>query len=642
MIDPLHAAGTAIRAVRHAMPGNATLATTGNAAEAAATAAPTVSFAEAVNAPAAVRHAHRKGNLAPVLERAGIPHAADGTLVRTRGELERAVADLGGEARITGGRSHSMVSTDSGVVVGASGVPEPTIVRTSQELDSFAKTQLDHGRTYLVQPVPAGQELHVMTAGDSVLDGIGSGAALAPTEQEMATAAARAFGLDAGRIDLVRDLLGGVRVVDVHATPPRMTSVELDALATSPEFSKAIATARPATTEIADAVESAKVQVGILNMGRVPGKNISRTLAEVERQGGSPVFLPTGATRVADDGTVLVHDVPTPVDVVLNRTGSIISDEALGTLGDIERAGIPVMNGADAVSLVRDKNMQARTLVSNGVAHPVTAVVDGTKDVGRALQLIGPSMVLKNPASSEGRGVMFLDGEDVVRGVTNLFERRAADSKLVATRVDGTGDAVELADRASTEHVIRHLGRSAAEVDAQTGVAMLRMQTPVRLTDQATGASVVLDESVSVLTVSDAFRDARPGASLKAETWYREAAGADTRVHVARLDGEHQVLEAMQRRVAPNEFGDARSNLSLGGGASSIQLTDEQRATALAGARAFDLDVAGVDLIDTAKGPVVLEVNASPGLDIEKTTGAVADRWIAEAMRRGAPHRASR
>src|SRR5690606_5149557 len=135
-------------------------------------------------------------------------------------------------------------------------------------------------------------------------------------------------------------------------------------------------------------------------------------------------------------------------------------------------------------------------------------------------------------------------------------------------------------------------------------------------------ASVTMQKPVGILTLSDAFRDAKPGATLKAETWFKEAAGVDTRVHVGRVKGEHKVLAAMERRAAPNEFGEPRSNLSLNGNATAKSLTPEEKKAAIDSANAFDLDVAGVDLIRSNKlGPVTLEVNTSPGLDIEKATG---------------------
>jgi glutathione synthase/RimK-type ligase-like ATP-grasp enzyme len=587
-----------------------------------------------VNPVDSVLHAHRKGNLAPVLEAAGIPHAADGIQVRTADELRAAVAEVGGEARITGGFSHSRVMDQGTVPLGIGGAPDPVTIRSAEQLEQFARTHIDHARTYLVQPAPNGRVMHVATAGDQVVRGHLTGNGLAPAEQDLAVRAARAFGLNAGGVDLVRDADGALRVLDVHATPMGLTRGQLDSLATSGEFREAIGRARPASTELADSVEGARTSIGVLNMGRMPGKNISRTLAEIERQGGHPVFLPAGAIAVTHDGSVMVRGVRQEIDGVLTRTGSIISDDALGVLKEIEGAGIPVMNGSRPMSLVRDKNVQARTLHAFGVAHPTTTTVSGVKDVDRALDMIGPSMVLKNPASSEGRGVMFLDGENVVRDVVGLFERRTPESNLVALPTGGASSSIHLTDRKAAERAIKVLGGATPVTDARTGQTLLHMQQPIVLMDTATGARVIVDQPVSVLSIADAFRDAKPGAVLKAETWFREAAGVDTRVHVGRIDGEHQVLAAMERRAAPNEFGEARSNLSLGGGATAITPDAQQEATAIAAAKAFDLDVAGVDLIATKNGPVVLEVNASPGLDIEKATGAVADRWISETMRR--------
>lgn len=584
---------------------------------------------------------HRKGDIAAVLDRAGVPHAADGIAVRTKDELLAAARELGGDVRITGGFSHSRVASgasDIGVTV--TGAPRVTRLSGEAALENFAATKLDHGRSYLVQAAPAAGEQHVVTAGGKVLNTVGVGVGLAAHERALVVRATDAFGLRAGGVDVTRDADGALRVLDVHATP-RLDSARLEELASDAAVTRAL-DYDVATPSIAQQVDDEKVGVGVLNMGSRPGKNISRTLAEVERQGARPVFLPSAGTQVAAGGDVVVNGTPASIDAVLTRTGSIISDDALGTLRDFERADMPILNRADAMSLVRDKNVQAQTLHGSGVPHPVTTTVSSLDDATRAIDLIGPSMVLKNPASSEGRGVMFLDGEDAVRGVTNLFEQRRPDSRLMATDTV-TGRELELTSRADAEVAVRELGASTTVHNAQTGVDELRMQRPVRLSDPSTGASVDVDLPVSVLSIGDAFRDAKPGAVLKAEQWYREASGVDTRVHVARgADGEHRVIAAMERRAQPNEFGEARSNLSLGGGATAITPDAEQTKTAIAAARAFDLDVAGVDLIASKQGPVVLEVNASPGLDIEKSTGSVADRWVAEAVRRGTPHRAAR
>ena len=79
------------------------------------------------------------------------------------------------------------------------------------------------------------------------------------------------------------------------------------------------------------------------------------------------------------------------------------------------------------------------------------------------------------------------------------------------------------------------------------------------------------------------------------------------------------MIAAMKRQAAPGEF---RSNLHRGGSASLIRITPEERATAVRAARIMGLNVAGVDILRSNHGPVVMEVNSSPGLEgIETATG---------------------
>jgi len=85
-------------------------------------------------------------------------------------------------------------------------------------------------------------------------------------------------------------------------------------------------------------------------------------------------------------------------------------------------------------------------------------------------------------------------------------------------------------------------------------------------------------------------------------------------------------VAAIQRQAAVGEF---RSNLHMGGTASKVKITQEERRLAVKAAKTFDLAVAGVDIIRSNKGPLVLEVNSSPGLEgIETATG----KDIASAM----------
>jgi ribosomal protein S6--L-glutamate ligase len=92
------------------------------------------------------------------------------------------------------------------------------------------------------------------------------------------------------------------------------------------------------------------------------------------------------------------------------------------------------------------------------------------------------------------------------------------------------------------------------------------------------------------------------------QEFIKEANGKDLRLFV--IDGK--VVAAIQRVALPGEF---RANIHLGGTASIIKPTAEERKIAIKAAKAMDLKVAGVDIIRSSKGPLLLEVNSSPGLE---------------------------
>ncbi|MBN1494609.1 RimK family alpha-L-glutamate ligase [Candidatus Peregrinibacteria bacterium] len=116
-------------------------------------------------------------------------------------------------------------------------------------------------------------------------------------------------------------------------------------------------------------------------------------------------------------------------------------------------------------------------------------------------------------------------------------------------------------------------------------------------------------------------------SSLLIQEYVEEAAGKDLRAFV--IGGK--VVAAMQRNAQGDEF---RSNLAQGGVGNSIKLTDEEERISLAAAEALKLDFAGVDLLRTNKGPVVMEVNCNPGLEgITEVTGKdIAKKLIKYAV----------
>ncbi|MFT4754244.1 MAG: ribosomal protein S6--L-glutamate ligase [Salibacteraceae bacterium] len=136
----------------------------------------------------------------------------------------------------------------------------------------------------------------------------------------------------------------------------------------------------------------------------------------------------------------------------------------------------------------------------------------------------------------------------------------------------------------------------------------------LKLLEGTQGLGVVLAETYNAAnSVLEAFNGLK--ARVIAQQFVKESGGADIRVFV--VDG--RVVGAMKRQGKEGEF---RSNLHRGGSAKIIELSDDEENTALKAAKAMGLGVAGVDMLQSDKGPLVLEVNSSPGLEgIETATG---------------------
>lgn len=136
----------------------------------------------------------------------------------------------------------------------------------------------------------------------------------------------------------------------------------------------------------------------------------------------------------------------------------------------------------------------------------------------------------------------------------------------------------------------------------------------VKLVEGTQGIGVVLAETRQAAeSVIDAFRGLN--AHILVQEYVREAQGKDIRCLVI---GD-RVVAAIERQA---KAGDFRSNLHRGGTARTVHISEQERAVALKAAQTLGLNVAGVDILRAARGPLVMEVNASPGLEgIESTTG---------------------
>ncbi|WP_438942977.1 30S ribosomal protein S6--L-glutamate ligase [Pseudovibrio exalbescens] len=171
--------------------------------------------------------------------------------------------------------------------------------------------------------------------------------------------------------------------------------------------------------------------------------------------------------------------------------------------------------------------------------------------------------------------------------------------QLLARAGIGLPDTAFTHDPKKTEEVLRLVG----------GAPLV-----IKLLEGTQGIGVVLaDSNRSAKSVIEAFRGAK--VNILVQQYIKEAEGSDIRAIV--IDGK--VVATMQRTGAPGEF---RSNLHRGGRSVEIEIDDSERATAEKAATTLGLNVCGVDMLRSNDGPVVMEVNSSPGLEgVEKATG---------------------
>jgi ribosomal protein S6--L-glutamate ligase len=151
----------------------------------------------------------------------------------------------------------------------------------------------------------------------------------------------------------------------------------------------------------------------------------------------------------------------------------------------------------------------------------------------------------------------------------------------------------------------------------------------IKLLEGTQGIGVVLGETQKAAeSIIQAFGGVN--TNILVQEFIKEAGGEDVRCLV--VGGK--VVASMLRK---GKEGDFRSNLHRGGSAASVKITPAERSTALAAARAMGLNVCGVDMLRSNHGPVVMEVNSSPGLEgVEKATGVDVAGQIIEFIEKNA------
>jgi ribosomal protein S6--L-glutamate ligase len=149
----------------------------------------------------------------------------------------------------------------------------------------------------------------------------------------------------------------------------------------------------------------------------------------------------------------------------------------------------------------------------------------------------------------------------------------------------------------------------------------------IKLLEGTQGIGVILAEThKSAKSVIESFLALK--ANILVQEFIKEAGGADIRAFI--VDGK--IVGAMKRQGLPGEF---RSNLHRGGSANVIELSKEERETAIKAAKKLGLAIAGVDMLQSSRGPLVMEVNSSPGLEgIEGATGVDIAGKIIEYVER--------
>ena len=241
--------------------------------------------------------------------------------------------------------------------------------------------------------------------------------------------------------------------------------------------------------------------------------------------------------------------------------------------------------------------------------------------------LVGYDAVIPRIASSMTRYGASIVRQFEMQGIYTMT------SSIAIVRSRGKLRSMQLLARAGVGIPKTVVSRGAADVDNLIdhlgGAPVI-----IKLARGTHGNGVVLAESKKAAkSVLQAFYVMdQDGTNILLQEFVKESAGMDIRVFV--VGGK--VIASMKRQSLDDDF---RSNLHQGGAGEKVKLTDEERKTAIKAAKSMGLNLAGVDLMRSERGPLVLEVNSSPGFGIEEVTGRDVATPIIEYVERNAKRR---
>lgn len=210
-----------------------------------------------------------------------------------------------------------------------------------------------------------------------------------------------------------------------------------------------------------------------------------------------------------------------------------------------------------------------------------------------------------------------------------------ASSSIAITRARDKLRSAQILTKNGIDTPKTFVSRNTTDIDA----LLEHMGVPViiKLASGTHGNGVVLaDTKKAAKSALQAFYlYNEDGTNILLQEYIKESAGTDIRAFVV----GSKVVASMQRQSLDDDF---RSNLHKGGEGKIIKLTDEEKKLAVRAAKAMGLHIAGVDMMRSDRGPLILEVNASPGFGIERVTGRNVARPIIEYIEHNATRKNSK
>ncbi len=289
--------------------------------------------------------------------------------------------------------------------------------------------------------------------------------------------------------------------------------------------------------------------------------------------------------------------------------------------------------------------MKILILSRNPELYSTSALVSAAESRGHQVQVVDYLRCYMNITSSKPR--IYVDGRELLADAVipriaprHTFYGNAVVRQFEMMNVFSLNDSVAIArsrDKLRSLQILAKRGIGlpvtgfAHHTDATGELIKMCGGTPlvIKLLEGTQGVGVVLAETPNAAeSVIEAFKGLN--ANILVQEFIKEADGADIRCVV--VGGK--VVASMKRQAAKGEF---RSNLHRGGSAEKVTITPQERKVAIAAAKAMGLNVAGVDLLRSNHGPVVMEVNSSPGLEgIEASSQKDVAGMIIEFIERSA------